>query len=95
MAKDLKNCQDRLERLSDVEGRLEQLRKIEEILEKHQILGWRWCRKPDDALKELDDALSSSYPKELGRVEDNLQRVLDDLRRIKENHLPKEASELC
>ncbi len=70
-------------------------RKIEEILEKHQILGWSWCRNPDDTLKDLDDALSSSYPKELGRVEDNLQRALDDLRRIKENHLPKEASELC
>ncbi len=95
MAKDLKNCQERLERLSNVEGRLEQLRKIEEILEKHQILGWRWCRNPDDTLKDLDDALSSSYPKELGRVETDLQRALDDLRRIKEKHLPKEVSELC
>lgn len=87
MAKDLKNCQERLERLSDVEGRLEQLRKIEEILEKHQILGWRWYRNLDDTLKDLDDALSSSYPKELGRVEDDLQRALDNLRRIKESHM--------
>ncbi len=95
MAKDLKNCQERLERLSNVEGQLEQLRKIEKILEKHQILGWRWYRNMDDTLKDLDDALSSSYPKELGRVEDDLQRALDNLRRIKENHLSKEASELC
>ena len=44
----------------------------------------------DDTLKDLDDALSSGYPKELGRVEDDLQRALDNLRRIKEKHLSKE-----
>lgn len=87
MAKDLKNCQERLERLSNVEGQLKQLRKIEKILEKHQILGWRWYRNMDDTLKDLDDALSSSYPKELGRVEDDLQRALDNLRRIRESHM--------
>lgn len=90
MAKDLQDCQERLERLNNVEGQIEQLHKIEKILEKHQILGWRWYRNMDDALKDLDDALGSSYPKELGRVEDDLQRVLDNLRKIKENH-SKEA----
>lgn len=40
-----------------------------------------------EAKKELDDALSSSYPKELGRVEDDLQRALDTLKRIKTNHM--------
>ena len=90
---------ERLEKTSEVRwqriSKIEQLRKIEKILEKHQILGWRWYRNMDDTLKDLDDALSSSYPKELGRVEDDLQRALDNLRRIKENHLSKEASELC
>lgn len=90
VAKDLKNCQERLERLSNVEGQLEQLHKIEKILEKHQILGWRWYRNMDDTLKDLDDALSSSYPKELGRVEDDLQRALDTLKRIKVNRTQEE-----
>ncbi len=91
MAKDLRDCQEKLERLSDVEGQLEQLRKIKEILCKHQILDGRWPRHMDDALKELDDALYSSYPKELWRVENNLQRTLDELKSIKENHIQKEG----
>ncbi len=95
MAKDLHDCQERLERLANVEGQLEQFHQIEKILEKHQILGWRWCRKAEDTLKELDEALGSSYPKELNRVEDGLQRALDDLRRIKEMHTQEEAGEIC
>lgn len=91
MANDLKNCQERLERLSNVEGQIEQLRKIEKILEKHQIFGLHWCRNLEDPLKELDDALSSSYPKELGRVENDLLRALDTLKKIKESHIQEDA----
>ena len=87
MAKDLRDCQERLERLNNVEVQLEQLRMIEKILEKQQILGWHWYRNIDDTLKDLDDALGSSYPKELGRVEDDLQRALETLKKIKENHM--------
>lgn len=95
MAKDLHNCQERLERLANVESQLEQFHQIEKILEKHQILGWRWYRNAEDTLKELDEALSSSYPKELNRVESDLQQALDNLRRIKERHTQKEAGEIC
>ncbi len=95
MAKDLHDCQERLERLANVEGQLEQLHQIEKILEKHQILRWHWCRKAEDTLKELDEALGSSYPKELNRVEDDLQRALDNLRRIKVAHTQEGVDEKC
>lgn len=95
MAKDLRECQERLERLENVESQLEQLHKIEKILEKHQILGRSWCMNTADTLTELDKALGSSYPKELNRVENDLQRALDDLRWIKEFHTREEVSEIC
>lgn len=95
MAKDLYDCQDRLEKLSNVEAQLERLHKIEKILEKHQILGWRWYRNADDVLRDLDEALGSSYPKELGNVEDKLQMALDMLKRIKEDHMTKEVDKPC
>lgn len=94
MAKDLHDCQERLERLSNVEGQLDLFHKIEKILEKYQILGWHWYRNVEDTLNELDQALSSSYPKELERVEDDLQRTLNSLRRIKEKHT-QEVDEPC
>lgn len=86
MARDLHDCQERLERLSASESRLELLGKIEKILDKYQVLGWHWNRNEEKTLKNLEDALSSSYPKELNHVEDDLQRALNALRRIKEEH---------
>lgn len=95
MAKDLNDCQERLERLNGVENQLEQFHKIEKVLEKHQIFGWRWHSNMDDAIKDLDDALSSSYPKGLGGVEDKLQSALDMLKKIKEDHMAKEVGKPC
>lgn len=86
MAQDFQDCQERLEQLKNVEEQLQLLQKIEKILEKHQIFGWSWYRKAEDTLNELDEALGSSYPKELNRIEDDLQRTLENLRRIKETH---------
>lgn len=84
MAKDLSDYQERLEKLSNVEDQLDRLHKIEGVLKKHKIFGWRWYRNIDDAIKDLDDALSSSYPMELGDVEDTLQSALNMLKKIKE-----------
>lgn len=95
MAKDLRNCQERLEKLSNVERQLDLFHKIEKILEKHQIFGWRWNRNVEDTLNELDEALGSSYPKELKYVENDLQRALDNLKRIKEQHTHEEVDEPC
>lgn len=91
MAKELQDCQERLDRMSNVEVRLEQLCKIEKILKKHQLLGWRWPQHSEDTLKELDYALGSSYPKELDHVEKDLQMALDTLKNIKENNTKKEG----
>ncbi len=84
MAKDLSDYQERLEKLSNVEDQLDRLHKIEGVLKKHKIFGWRWYRNIDDAIKDLDDALSGSYPMELGDVEDTLQSALNMLKKIKE-----------
>lgn len=46
-------------------------------------------------VRGLNIDTSSSYPKELNRVENDLQRVLDDLRRIKELHTREEVGEIC
>lgn len=86
MAQDLHDCQERLEKLANVESQLEQFHKIEKILEKHQIPGWRWRWDEEDRLKGLDEALGSSYPKGLNMVENSLQTALDNLRSIREAH---------
>lgn len=91
MAKDLRDCQERLERLENVESQMEQFHQIEKILEKYNIGGFSWSRNAEKTLKELDEALSSSYPKELKRVEDDLQSTLNYLKRIKETHTQKEV----
>lgn len=85
MAKDLQDCYERLDRLSNSEKKLELLRKINGILEKHNISRWYW-NNDEKILKNLEDALSNSYPKELNNVEDDLQSVLNYLRSIKEEH---------
>lgn len=93
MAKDLLDCQERLERLADVESQLEQFHQIEKILEKYNIGGYSWSRNTENTLKQLDEALSSSYPEELNHVEDDLQHTLNYLKRIKEKHTQKEVKQ--
>ncbi len=95
LAGDLHDCQERLERLGNVERQLGFLQEIEKILQKHKILQWDWYRSQEETLKRLDKALGSSYPRELSSVEEELQRALTMLRKVREDHMSKEASEPC
>lgn len=93
MAKDLREAQGKLDNLKDAADDVEFAQAVGKLIEKHGI-GWRWRRYNDaELLEKLDEALSSSYPKELDRVESRLQGVLDELVVIREKYTKKEEKE--
>ena len=83
MAKDLEEAYKRLDAVRHKEADIERWEKVEKILRKHDILGWRWYRD-DSWLDDLEKALSSSYPKELEFTLDALKREVNRLEKLKE-----------
>lgn len=84
MAKDLEEAYKRLDNLSHTEDELENWYKVKKLLKKYDLLGWGWHRKEDQWLNDLEQALKSSYPKELDSIRDTLQRAINNLDKIKE-----------
>lgn len=83
MAKDLEEAYKRLEAVGHKEADIERWEKVEKILRKHDILGWRWY-KEDSWVEDLEKALNSSYPKELEFTLDALKREVNRLEKLKE-----------
>ena len=48
-------------------------------------------RNDEELINKMDEALSSSYPRELANVERRLQGALDELTSIQEKHTKKEV----
>ena len=72
-----------LDRLQGDKYKIDLFNKIEKLLKKHKITKWGWWRNDEELLTCLDEALSSSYPKELDSIRANLQRAVEDLDKIK------------
>lgn len=83
MAKDLEEAYKRLEAVRHKEADIERWEKVEKLLRKHDLLGWRWYRD-DSWLDDLEKALSSSYPKELEFTLDALKCEVNRLEKLKE-----------
>lgn len=92
MAKDLREAQEKLSAMENAVDDVKFAQAVAELLKKHDI-GWRWRGHDEELLKELDEALGSSYPKELDRVENRLQMALDELVVIRERYTKKEEKE--
>lgn len=91
MAKDLREAQEKLSNMQNTETDVKFAKAVEELLEKHNI-GRRWHGRNDEELiNKMDEALSSSYPRELANVERRLQGALDELTSIREKHTKKEV----
>lgn len=80
---DLEEAYKRLEAVGHKEADIERWEKVEKILRKHDILGWRWY-KEDSWVEDLEKALNSSYPKELELTLDALKREVNRLEKLKE-----------
>lgn len=83
MAKDLEEAYKRLEAVKNKEESVERWKKVEKLLRKHDLLGWSWW-KDDSWLEDLEQALNSSYPKELEFTLDALKREVNRLEKLKE-----------
>ena len=84
MAKELSEAYKRLEALEHCENDLENWHKVEKLLKKYDIFGWGWYRKEDQWLNDLEQALKSSYPKDLDSIKEDLQRIIKRMDKIKE-----------
>lgn len=92
LAADLREAQEKLRAMENSVDDVEFARAVEKLLRKHNV-GWRWHGKDEELLKRLDEALSSSYPKELDGIENRLQMALDELVVIRERYTKKEEKE--
>lgn len=84
MAKDLSETYKRLEALDHSENDLENWNKVEKLLRKYNVFGWGWYKKEDQWLNDLEEALKSSYPKDLDSIKDDLQRIINRMDKLKE-----------
>jgi hypothetical protein len=86
MAKELSAANQRLERLSVPQQREGLFKEIVSVLDKHGIPTWSEHRIP----KELDEALSKSYPQELDQLFRSIEVLQNTAQRIKEQTKLKE-----
>lgn len=84
MAKELQAAYKELERVKYQRDKLEKWDKVEKLLRKYNVIGWNWYKDNDSWLDDLEEALKSSYPKELDSVIDGLEFNLKKLKQIKE-----------
>lgn len=91
MAADLRDAKERLKAVEQYERDVNFAKAVENLTKKHG-LGRRWAidGADEELLKKIDEALGSSYPRELKGVEKRFQSVLDELREIREKHTNKE-----
>lgn len=92
LAADLREAQEKLSTVENSVDDVEFAQAVEKLLEKHNV-GWRWHGRDEELLKRLDEALGSSCPKELERVERNIKYAMDELLAIREKYEKKEAEE--
>lgn len=83
LAKELEEAHKELDRVHHKSSNLDKWDKVEKLLKRYNILGWSWW-KDDGWLEDLEEALKSSYPKELDNVIDSLERNVEKLKKIKE-----------
>jgi len=85
MAKELQESYQKLDELEQSREELENWKKVKNLLRKYNIMGWGWHRN-DKWLEELEKAITSSYPKGLENVRDELQCLVEQLDRMKEKY---------
>lgn len=83
MAKDLEEANKRLDAVKHKEVNIERWEKAEKLFRKYDLLGWSWW-DDDGWLKDVEEAIKSSYPKELDSILDSLKRDVSRLEKIKE-----------
>lgn len=87
---ELQEANERLEKLKRTEESLNLLEQIRNVMYEHGIA--KWTYKQEDIIKELDEALSSNYPKELNEVRINLEAALRKLDSIEKARSGREIN---
>lgn len=80
ITKELQEANERLEQLQRAEESMKLLEQIRKVMYEHGIA--KWTYRQEDIIKELDEALRSKCPKEIGEIRINLESVLKKLNNI-------------
>lgn len=91
LVKDLVETQTRLSDLQDAEEKVNLLKQIRDVMDKYDV--GRFCFRDEDIIKELEEALKSSYPKNLDIVKGNIENALTWLNKIEEKNSGKKEKE--
>lgn len=91
LAKDLIEAQTRLSSLQDTEEKVNFLKQLMEVMEKHDVVRSWYDNKT--IIQKLDEALKSSYPKDLDNVKFNIENALRWLNEIEEKNSGKKGEE--